>query len=194
MNKIKPKHRRSFFVICSIMLGVLVLIFVSRCRKEQNVLLEAKDSREGRELIQALNSAPSVKINNGEAAVIKVPEGYIFFVPKKFKLEAGKYTAYFSDSEDFSKNAKFVKEEYWGPDDDCKTKIFGHTLWFMGGDQNSTIVELSPFEPPNTTAIAKYNGVDPNKMDVSKLNFVQNPGLAREATVNFLEKAKNISQ
>jgi hypothetical protein len=120
---------------------------------------------------------PSVLVENGEAAVIKIPSGYLFVIPRKRDIEVGDYKVLFSATGNFREDS-VVAAEGGGVLLSMFVKIRGCGINFSAG--SATAVYVRPFDE-GAASIAKYNSCDPNSLDVNSLEFRSRPAFDRQA-------------
>jgi len=171
-------------------LSFLTIILVGCREKEVKDTLDSEQiSPTKQKFLDSLNATPSIEVENGQAVVIKIPEGYLFVVPTTFGLfKGGKYNVVFSETGDFRKDGKIVLNGSWGETLDTSFKFKGHSVYFQGGSKCSIFVGLSEFEKPNTTAISRFNGTDPNSVVISDIQFIEHPGFNDELFDKFLDE------
>ena len=191
------KHEPGVRVLLSVVFALAMLCGPS-C-KERDVPEESSQEVDERgpisdakkKLIESFDSA-SVEVENGQATVIRIPEGYMFVVPTKYDLDMGVYKIFFSKSGNFRNDGEIVAEG-GGVLIDLYVVVKSHRVMLGGGSKTSVYVELSPFD--ETASIAKYSDKDPNSLDLAKLEFSHNPGFNREAFKEFLgEELERIRQ
>jgi hypothetical protein len=132
----------------------------------------------------------SVLVENGQAAVIKIPDGYMFIIPTKTDLDNGHYRILFSQSGTFRNDGKVVAD---GEPFGMNLEVKGHGIRFTGGSRTSVYVGL--FMGDESASIAMHPGADPNALDVTSLKFQENPAWDEKAFKEvFLEELKKIQK
>jgi len=127
------------------------------------------------EYVHPLHRGARVEVQNGQSAVVKIPEGYLLIVPTKHSIFLGEYVIFFSATGQFA-DAATVAERSWPHDAYGELATAkGHDIMIGGGTRESVYISLSPLEPPGTTAIAKCSHNDPNEVNIQELKFIQNP-------------------
>lgn len=161
---------------------VVVIVLNASCRKK-DVAHETSGEYEREltpakaRLLDSLNPT-SFLVENGQAAVIKIPDGYLFVIPRKEDFEVGDYKILFSASGNFRKDGTVVVAG-GGALYSMFVNVRGCHIDFSGGSHTAVYVRLSPFD--ETASIAKYHSCDPNSLDANTLEFKSNPGFDRGA-------------
>ncbi|MHC4867526.1 MAG: hypothetical protein ACYTEX_25930 [Planctomycetota bacterium] len=171
-------------VILAVTLGVC---FTLSCGKKNGTddkagIGEEQERSTKKALLESLEPG-TVLVENGQAAVVKIHEGYLFVVPRKADFDTGNYRVFFSQSGRFGNDAEFVAE---GPGQlsGMSLELKGHVIMFTAGSATSVFVGLSILED---AGIAKYESDDPNSLDASKLEYQQAGQMDEDAFKEFVE-------
>lgn len=148
----------------------------------------APEAGEGKGTVLEVKGPPSVEVKNGQAAVIRYPEGFLFVIPQKTSIWEGTYSVLASKSGQFAKDGKKVLEGAGRMSEFMEVKVWGHSFLFVGGSRTSVHVQLDLWEEHGS--IALYDGTDPATLDVSKLAFASPSGAkVKEAISDFIKES-----
>lgn len=174
----KRQKRKNMMKALIGMLFFFQLFYLFGCYKKNKEL-----EKSAQNFLGSINTAPSVEVENGQSAVIKIHEGYLFIIPNKKDVFSGSYKVLFSKSGDFKKESKEVLRESY-EDFAPPITVMGHMIRIVGESNKSITIKLNVFDE-SQIAISKFDGTDANTLNVSELEFIENPGIDEKASEEF---------
>ena len=181
------KNKKITGCIGLFVLAVFIVLLIASFIKERGclVLLSPTDKK----VLEMAYERARVEVENAQSAVIKIPEGYLFIIPTATAINDGTYQAFYSPSGDFENDSEKITAE--------KGELISEPITFMGHridlwteSAKSVSVCLFFFDE---ASIAKYDGTEPNRVNIEKLKFTSNPTYDNEVFDEaVLEKIEDI--
>lgn len=132
-----------------------------------------KEAEPGHKLLVRALTSVGVEVKNGQAALIKLPKGYAFVVPRRADSRNVYLKVLCSASGDFGTDAVTLREGNYYLSG-LRIDVMGHDFYIDASDNVHASVRISFERFDQNVAIALYEGTDPKEVDVSKVQFKSN--------------------
>ncbi len=175
------------YIVC--FLSIFCIFGCSKKSKTNKDLTEAAENFLGN-----INKAPIVIVENGQSAVVKIREGYLFIIPNKKDFNKGSYLVLFSESGDFHKDSMEVLRKSFDAFLPPPIEVMDHMIRIVGNSSTWIKLQLHAFDE-SQIAISKFDGTDPNTLKIDELVFMKNTVITDEASEKFfLELGKELEK
>jgi len=184
-------NKKKKITACIVLFIILVFIvlLISSFIKERGDIVQLSPTE--KKVLEMAYERARVEVENGQSAVVKIPEGYLFIIPTAIDIDEGTYQAFYSESGDFENNSEEISAEK-GELISIPITFMGHRIDLWAESLTSVSVCLFFFDE---ASIAKCDGTEPNRLNIEKLKFTSNPTYDDEVfDVAVLEKIESIKR